>query len=207
MNAVTPHQPQSLEASLRSAFGITAQLSLVLGSAFVTGVTLQNQQAALQRIDAALAPAPIAQVDQWIAALHVGTKHRSEDPASLELIQKLYRATLSQFPASAARDACAELLKTSEWFPTIKELNEACGHHSRPLRSLRNSVASWREPEPARAREETETDRLIAEREAIRRKLGFVGDITKLSPEKRALYDRDAEIRERLREIGSRRAA
>ena len=161
----------------------------------------------MQRIDAALAPAPIGQIDQWIAALHVGTRHRNEDESSLELLQKLYRATLSQYPASATREACGELLKTSEWFPTVKELTDACDRHAAPLRSLRHRVASWRLPPPAVVREETETDRLLAEKDEIRRQLGFVGNVAALSPERRALYDREAEIRRRLKELGSRRAA
>lgn len=205
MNDLTiPEQPKTHPvASPLSAFGITALISS--DRAWLGGVTSANRQAALERLDAGRDAAAPAKIDQWVAALHVGTKHRSEDQGSLEIIQRLYRSTLSQYPASVARLACSQLMRESEWFPTVKELADRCDELTTNWNALRSALVKWKDPalpppEPAPLHpHEIKIYALRDEQQVLRRKLGFVGDVSKLPPDRKAMFDRDREIAAEMR--------
>lgn len=140
----------------------------------------------------AMRPAPAEQLNNWIAAMHAATKHRSEDTAGLELIRGLYRSILSKYPAGAAREACVKLTTGSEWFPTAKELTETCDGLTNPLRALAQAVIEWQPKSEGKIEADRAYGRAMRAREeldAMNRRLGFVGNIHELSPERRALWE------------------
>lgn len=150
------------------------------------------QQEAARLTEHAMRQAPAEQLNNWIAAMHAATKHRSEDTAGLELIRGLYRSILSRYPANVAREACMRLTTGCEWFPTAKELTDQCDRLVQPIRALAEAVIAWREPgaeDAERNRAWGRAARAREDLEAMNRRMGFVGDISKLSPERRGLWE------------------
>jgi len=177
-----------------SSLGIRAEFSTDCGTlrCALSGINEQNQQAALAILEALDKPPAAREIDQWIAAMHAGTKHRTGDTAELDLILRLYRATLARFSQSVARQACLKLTYESDWFPTVKEVVDCCEALEGRPKALLMAVRAWR-PLNDHDRETRKawgrTQRAREDLEAMNRRLGFVGDISKLSPERRSLWD------------------
>jgi hypothetical protein len=170
----------------------------------LTGVTHENLPMALERAEAMLAPAPKEHLEQWIAAMHAGTKHRSEDTAGLDLVLNLYRGLLRRYPASVAREACVRLTTGSEWFPTAKEVCDLCDRLSAQPRAVLAALQGWKPLSPverdarrlwAKAQEKRE------EQASVNRRLGFVGNIAELTPERRNLFDLERQLAREVNEL------
>lgn len=170
------------------------------------GVTPENRLAAIERLQAGRQPAAPGHIDNWIAAMHAATKHRSEDTAGLGLIRSLYRSILSKYPGSVARETCLHLTTRCEWFPTAKELTDACdAAKMRYDAVLKELTGKPREPVMLSGRE-AELEGLREEQAGLRKRLGFVGDVSALSPERRVMFDRDREMTKRIGELSRRQA-
>jgi len=155
-------------------------------------MTEASKPEAARAAEYAMRPAPAEQLNNWIAAMHAATKHRSEDSAGLELIRGLYRSILAKYPGSVAREACVKLTTGSEWFPTAKELTETCDRLADPIRALAEAVISWRPKPEGKVEADRAYGRLQRAREELddmNRSLGFVGNIHELSPARRALWE------------------
>ena len=125
------------------------------------------RDAALADLRNFMAPAPIRQIENWLAELSVLTAGRGKDGFEAELALTAYSSRLAQYPADVARYAL--LGKSWKWFPTWAELEAVCNTKTGPRRHMISALAR---PEPDLAptrRPPTEDEReriaaLIAEK-------------------------------------------
>lgn len=119
--------------------------------------------------DAALAdlrkfqtPAPVRQIEMWLAELSVLTAGRGTDGLEAELQLTAYSSRLAEFPADVVRYA---LLKhTWKWFPSWGELEKVCATKAAPRKHM-IAALSMPEPDPEpvrRAATQEEKDRIAA---------------------------------------------
>lgn len=105
--------------------------------------TTAQRKAALDDLRNFDTPAPIRQIEQWLAELSVLTAGRGQDGFSAELLVTAYSSRLSQYPADVVRYA---LLKRSwKWFPSWQELEKVCEAKSGPRRHM---IAALMQPPP-----------------------------------------------------------
>lgn len=107
-------------------------------------------------------PAPIREIEKWLAELSVLTAGRGPDGFSAELLVSAYSSRLAQYPADVARYA---LLKHRwKWFPAWAELERVCEAKASPRRHM---IAALSRPEPdpeptRRPATQEEKDRIAA---------------------------------------------
>jgi len=102
-----------------------------------------QRQAALADLTKFQTPAPIRQIEQWLAELSVLTVGRGADGIAAELQLTAYSSRLAQYPADVARHA---LLKQSwKWFPSWSELEKVCNAKAGPRRHM---IAALSQPAP-----------------------------------------------------------
>lgn len=103
-----------------------------------------NVEAALADLRNFLTPAPIREIEAWLAELSVIVAKRVDDEFSETLRLTAYASRLSRYPADVAR---AVLLKqTYKFFPTWDELEKRCEAMTGPRRHM--IAALERGPEP-----------------------------------------------------------
>lgn len=100
--------------------------------------------AALQDLRNFTVPAPIRQIEAWLAELSVIVARRPEDAFSEELRVTAYASRLSQYPADVVRSVL--LHSTYKFWPTWEELEKQCRAMSGPRMSM--IAALERGPEP-----------------------------------------------------------
>ena len=159
------------------------------------GLTEETRLKALAAVEKLSEPATQALAEEWIATLHAATAHRSDDPAGLALSLDLYASALTAWPADVALAACLKLARRRQkpnWFPPLNELEQACEAIGSGRKHLLAALRDWRPPTAAEIRRQGLHDQARAawtEVAAMERQLGFVGDISALSPERRAQLD------------------
>jgi hypothetical protein len=111
-------------------------------------------------------PAPICQIEEWLAELSVISASRSREEMESALMISAYASRLGEYPADVVRSAL--LVKSWKWWPTWNELHIYCEAKAGPRRhmmaALRNPERSA-EPErrPATAKEKASIQSLIDE--------------------------------------------
>ena len=124
--------------------------------------TDEQRQAALVDLRNFMTPAPVRQIEGWLAELSVITAGRGKDGIEAELLVNAYSARLSEYPADVVSYA---LLKQSwKWFPTWAELEQICkaktGPRAQMIAALQRPAP---EPEPVRrAATQEEKDSMAA---------------------------------------------
>lgn len=88
-------------------------------------------------------PAPVPQVEGWLAELSVITAGRGREGFDAELMVTAYSSRLIQYPADVVRYAL--LGKTWKWFPTWEELERVCAAKAGPRRHM---IAALSQPAP-----------------------------------------------------------
>jgi len=102
-----------------------------------------SRKAALDDLVKFQTPAPIRQIERWLAELSVLTAGRSVDDVSAELLVTAYSSRLSQYPADVVRHA---LLKHSwKWFPSWAEMEKVCKAKAGPRQHM---IAALSTPVP-----------------------------------------------------------
>lgn len=105
--------------------------------------TDEQRQAALADVVKFMTPAPVRNIEEWIAELSVITAGRGKEGFDAELLLNAYSARLSEFPADVVRYA---LLKHSwKWFPTWAELETVCKAKTGPRKHM---IAALSQPAP-----------------------------------------------------------
>lgn len=90
-----------------------------------------------------LTPAPVPQIERWLAELSVLTAGRGREGFDAELMVTALSSRLSQFPADVVRYALLE--RTWKWFPTWAELEGICRAKSSARKHM---IAALSMPEP-----------------------------------------------------------
>lgn len=124
--------------------------------------TDEQRQAALEDLTKFTTPAPVRNIEGWLAELSVITAGRGKEGFDAELMLNAYSARLSEFPADVVRYA---LLKHSwKWFPTWAELETVCKAKSGPRRHMIAALSlPAPDPEPTRRPPtQEERDRIAA---------------------------------------------
>ena len=88
-------------------------------------------------------PAPVPQVEGWLAELSVITAGRGREGFDAELMVTAYASRLSQYPADVVRYALID--KSWKWFPTWAELEQVCRAKASPRRYM---IAALSRPAP-----------------------------------------------------------
>lgn len=108
----------------------------------IQGTDVQRQ-AALADLQKFMTPAPVRDIESWIAELSVITAGRGKEGFDAALLVEAYSSRLAQFPADVARYA---LLKHSwKWFPTWAELETVCKSKTGPRKHM---ISALMQPEP-----------------------------------------------------------
>lgn len=91
-----------------------------------------NAGAALDRVQAALTPARVEQIEEWLAILQVATAGAKRSETGSLVALTLYAGALTQFPADVAKAACEHFTFHSKWFPVLADLIEHCERLANP---------------------------------------------------------------------------
>jgi hypothetical protein len=89
-------------------------------------------------------PAPVRQIEEWLAELSVMTAGRGREGFDAELMLNAYSSRLGKYPADVVRYAL--LVKTWKWFPTWDEVEKICEAMAGPRRQM--ILALERGPKP-----------------------------------------------------------
>lgn len=103
----------------------------------------EQRKAALADLVKFQTPAPIRQIERWLAELSVLTAGKGSDGIAAELQLTAYASRLAEFPADVARFAL--LSKTWKWFPSWAELEQVCKAKAGPRAHM---IAALSQPEP-----------------------------------------------------------
>ena len=137
----------SLEVKTQSRFPTGANGEYLPSYEVATGCrvhgTTEQRLAAKADLENFLVPAPVRQIEQWLAELSVITAGRGREGFDAELMVTAYSSRLAQFPADIARHAL--LAKTWKWFPTWDELERVCKSKAGPRLHM---IAALSQPEP-----------------------------------------------------------
>lgn len=130
-----------------------------------------NHAAALADLRNLMTPAPLRDIEGWLAALSVTVAKRKEDAFTEELRLTTYAARLARYPADVAREVAGE---TYAYWPTWEEMEKRCKALTGPR--LQMIAALERGPEQVEVREIPSLERrkeLVAE---ARRMMGQGND-------------------------------
>lgn len=157
------------------------------------GGTPQDRERALTDIEKFLTPAPIREIEGWLAELSVICAKRRDGEFDEALRLDAYASRLSQYPADVARNAL--LGRAWHFWPTWAELEKVCDSLAAPRRHMAHALAEpFKKPEPER-RPPTEAEKQrIAEL------------VEELFPDVSQLW-RDSAVAEMTKDNGLRRKA
>ena len=105
--------------------------------------TTEQRLAAKADLENFMTPAPIRQIEQWLAELSVLVAGRGREGFDAELMVTAYSSRLAQYPADVVRYAL--LAKLWKWFPTWEELERICKAKTGPRQHM---IAALSKPEP-----------------------------------------------------------
>ena len=86
--------------------------------------TAEAREQGIEAVRKSMTPAPIRQIEAWIAELAAITASRKRDMVDAELMVNAFSDRLAQYPADVVKHALT--IKTWKWFPTWEELEAAC---------------------------------------------------------------------------------
>ena len=102
-----------------------------------------QRQAAKADLENFTTPAPVRNIEMWLAELSVITAGRGREGFDAELMVTAYSSRLEMFPADVVRYAI--LSKSWKWFPTWEELEKVCNAKAGPRRHM---IAALSQPAP-----------------------------------------------------------
>lgn len=107
-------------------------------------------------------PAPIREIEAWLAELSVISASRQREGMESALMLEAYASRLATYPADVVRYAL--LTKSWKWWPTWDELKSVCDAKAGPRRHM---IAALQKPAPdpepqRRAATQAERDRMQA---------------------------------------------
>lgn len=126
-----------------------------------------DREAALADLRNFQTPAPIPQIEQWLAELSVLTAGRGAEGFSAKLLVTAYSSRLAQYPADVVKYA---LLKHRwKWFPSWAELEQVCEAKAAPRAHMIHALSQPEKPAQPKRRPPTPEERariaaLIAEK-------------------------------------------
>lgn len=107
-----------------------------------------DHAAALADLQNFMTPAPIREIEAWLAVLSVTVAKRKEDDFTEELRLTTYASRLARYPADVVRTVTSE---TYSFWPTWEELEKRCEAMTGPRRQMIAALDRGPEkPEPAR---------------------------------------------------------
>lgn len=121
-----------------------------------------SREAALADLIKFQTPAPVRQIERWLAELSVLTAGRGTDGIEAELQLTAYSSRLTKYPADVAKYALLD--HRWKWFPAWAELERVCEAKAGPRRHM---IAALSQPEPdpeptRRPATQEEKDRIAA---------------------------------------------
>lgn len=114
-------------------------------------------EAALRDLRNFMTPAPLRQIEAWIAQLSVTCAKRKDDAFSEELRLVEYSQRLSRYPADVARAALLD--QSYQFFPTWVELEKFCDAMTAPRRQMIAALERGPEPEEPVRRPPTDEEK------------------------------------------------
>jgi hypothetical protein len=114
-------------------------------------------QGALDDLRNFMTPAPMRQIEEWIARLSVTCAKRRDDAFSEELRVVEYSSRLSRYPADVVRAVLLD--KGYQFFPTWAELERQCEAMTGPRRHMIAALERGPEPQEPRRRPPTPEER------------------------------------------------
>lgn len=119
-----------------------------------------DHEAALTDLRNFMTPAPIRQIEGWLAELSVIVARRADDQFADELRVSVYSSRLSRFPADVVRTVL--LQDTYKFWPTWEELEKRCKALTGPRLQMIATLERGPEPQeaPRRAATQEERDRI-----------------------------------------------
>jgi hypothetical protein len=116
-----------------------------------------NHEAALADLRNFMTPAPIRQIEGWLAELSVIVARRQDDPFADELRVSVYSSRLSRFPADVVRTVL--LQDTYKFWPTWDELEKRCKALTGPRVQMIAILERGPEPQEEARRPATQDER------------------------------------------------
>jgi len=118
-----------------------------------------NHAAALADLRNFMTPAPLRQIEAWLAVLSVTIAKRKEDDFTEELRLTTYASRLARYPADIARQVCNQ---SYSFWPTWEEMEKRCEALASPRRQMIQALERGPlPPEPTRrAPTQEERDRI-----------------------------------------------
>jgi len=110
--------------------------------------TPEQREAALADLRNFMTPAPVRQIEYWLAELSVLVARRADDEFGDELRVSAYSSRLARYPADIARHAL--LAVRHKFWPTWSELELICDHMTSRRKQM--IAALQRGPEPVHER-------------------------------------------------------
>lgn len=126
------------------------------------GGTTENRAAAKADLEKFMTPAPIREIEGWLAELSVISASRKREGVESALMLTAYSSRLAQYPADVVRYALLE--RSWSFWPTWDELRRVCEAKASPRRHM-IAALSMPEPDPQperRASTQEEKDRIAA---------------------------------------------
>lgn len=103
-----------------------------------------QRKAALEDLQRLQEPAPVRQIEDWLAELSVLASGRNREGVEASLMLSAYTSRLRAYPADVVRNAL--LSKSWTWFPSWAELEKVCGALAGPRHHM--IAALKRGPKP-----------------------------------------------------------
>lgn len=119
---------------------------------------IASRDAALADLKHFMTPAPVRQIEEWLAELSVLVAGRGPDDLSAELKLTAYSSRLAEYPADIVRQAL--LGRSWTWFPAWAELEKVCMAAVGPRRQMIAALSRPPEPKEGPRRIRTEDERL-----------------------------------------------
>jgi hypothetical protein len=116
-----------------------------------------NHDAALADLRNFMTPAPIRQIEGWLAELSVIVARRADDEFADELRVSVYSSRLSRFPADVVRHVL--LSDTYKFWPTWEELEKRCKAMTGPRAQMIAALERGPKPPEPERRKPTEAER------------------------------------------------
>lgn len=116
-----------------------------------------DRDAALSDLRNFMTPAPMRQIEEWIARLSVVCAKRRDDDFSEELRVVEYASRLSRYPADVARHVL--LSQSYKFFPTWAELESRAEAMASPRKHMIAALERGPEPQEPKRRPPTQEER------------------------------------------------
>lgn len=115
-----------------------------------------DREAALADLRNFMAPAPVREIEAWLAVLSVTVAKRRDDEFTEELRLTTYASRLSRYPADIVREVTHA---TYSFWPTWEEMEKRCNALAGPRRQMIAALERGPEPPEPKRRPATQEER------------------------------------------------